>query len=221
VTFSATVEIFWPSPQNGEPSPCIYIYIYIYLYIQEQEGPFESQNHVTTNIKANLFATVGWAACEAQIKVEATLRLTVSQSVWIGVGHPFNPMTRLYFFVLLPENCFVLRLGALSLTRGRVCNLYCLVCDDWVRFPLLLTTRSEYFGSIHTRLNTGFWHIEVEVTLQLTASQSVCQGIEPTLGLVTWYYFLSEGCVLKAAFWSVWGALSDERSGLSFVLHSL
>jgi hypothetical protein len=40
---------------------------------------------------------------------------------------------------------------------------------------------------------------EVEVTLQLTVSQSVCQGIEPTLRLVTRYYFLSEGCFLKAA----------------------
>jgi hypothetical protein len=41
--------------------------------------------------------------------------------------------------------------------------------------------------------------VEVEVTLQLTVSHSVCQGIEPTLGLVTRYYFLSEGCFLKVA----------------------
>jgi hypothetical protein len=40
--------------------------------------------------------------------------------------------------------------------------------------------------------------IIVKVTLQLTVSQSVCQGIEPTLRLVTRYYFLSEGC-LKVA----------------------
>jgi hypothetical protein len=38
-----------------------------------------------------------------------------------------------------------------------------------------------------------------EVTLQLTVSQSVCQGIEPILGLVTRYCFLSEGCFLKFA----------------------
>jgi hypothetical protein len=67
--------------------------------------------------------------------------------------------------------------------------------------------------------------IEVEVTLQLTVSQSVsqsvCQGIEPALGLVTRYYFLSEGCFLKVAVLSLWGALSDERSGLSFVFLSL
>jgi hypothetical protein len=40
---------------------------------------------------------------------------------------------------------------------------------------------------------------EVEVTLQLTVCQSVCQGIEPTLRLLTRDYFLSEGCRLKVA----------------------
>jgi hypothetical protein len=49
-----------------------------------------------------------------------------------------------------------------------------------------------------------------------TDGQSVCQGIEPTLGLVTKYYFLSEGRFLKVAVLFLWGALSDERSGLSF-----
>jgi hypothetical protein len=29
-----------------------------------------------------------------------------------------------------------------------------------------------------------------------SVSQSVCLGVEPTLGLVTRYYFLSEGCCL-------------------------
>jgi hypothetical protein len=66
---------------------------------------------------------------------------------------------------------------------------------------------------------------EVEATLQLmvsqSVSQSVCQDIDPTLGLVTKYYFLSEGCFLKFAALSLWGALSDERSGLPFVLLSL
>jgi hypothetical protein len=47
-----------------------------------------------------------------------------------------------------------------------------------------------------------------------SVSQSVCQGIEPILGLVTRYYFLSEGCFLKVAVLSPWGTLSDERSGL-------
>jgi hypothetical protein len=63
--------------------------------------------------------------------------------------------------------------------------------------------------------------VKFKVTLQLTVSQSLCQGIEPTLGLVTRYYFLSEGCFLKFAVLSLWGALSDERLGLSFVFLSL
>jgi hypothetical protein len=62
---------------------------------------------------------------------------------------------------------------------------------------------------------------EVDVMLQLTVSQSVCQGIEPPLRLVTRYYFLSEICFLKVAVLSLWGSLSNERSGLSFVILSL
>jgi hypothetical protein len=39
--------------------------------------------------------------------------------------------------------------------------------------------------------------------------------------LVTRYYFLSEGCCLKFAVMILWGALSDERTGLQFVVQSL
>jgi hypothetical protein len=46
------------------------------------------------------------------------------------------------------------------------------------------------------------------------------QGIEPILGLVSRYYFLSKGCFLSCCLVSV-GCLSDERSGLSFVILSL
>jgi hypothetical protein len=64
-------------------------------------------------------------------------------------------------------------------------------------------------ANVHTQFH---WIVEVKVTLQLTVSQSICQDIEPTLGLVTRYYFLSEGCFLKVAALSLVGALSDERS---------
>jgi hypothetical protein len=43
-----------------------------------------------------------------------------------------------------------------------------------------------------------------------SVSQSICLGVEPTLGLVTRYYFMSEGCCLKVAVLFLWGALSDE-----------
>jgi hypothetical protein len=55
----------------------------------------------------------------------------------------------------------------------------------------------------------------------LTVSQSVYLGVEPTLGLVTRYYFLSEGFCLKVAVLFLWGALSDERTGVQFAVKSL
>jgi hypothetical protein len=57
--------------------------------------------------------------------------------------------------------------------------------------------------------------VKVKVTLRLSVSQSVCLGVEPRLGLMTRCFFL-----LKVTVLSMWGALSDERSGLSFVSHS-
>ena len=58
---------------------------------------------------------------------------------------------------------------------------------------------------------------KVKVTLRLTVSQSVCLGVEPRLGLMTRFFFL----YMKVTVLFIWGALSDERSGLSFVSHSL
>jgi hypothetical protein len=44
-------------------------------------------------------------------------------------------------------------------------------------------------------------------------SQSVCQGIEPTLGLVARYYFLSKGCFLKFAIVCCWLSLIRSQNG--------
>jgi hypothetical protein len=63
--------------------------------------------------------------------------------------------------------------------------------------------------------------LEVEVTLRLTGSQPLCLGVEPTLGLVTRYYVLSEGCCLKVAVLFLWDALSDERASLQFAVQTL
>jgi hypothetical protein len=63
--------------------------------------------------------------------------------------------------------------------------------------------------------------VEVEVTLRLSVSQSVCLGVEPILGLAIRYYFLSERCCLKVVVLFIWGALSDEKMGLEFAVQSL
>jgi hypothetical protein len=51
--------------------------------------------------------------------------------------------------------------------------------------------------------------------LQLTVSQSVCLGVEPQLELMTRCFFYMKVTVL-----SMWGALSEERLGLSLVNYS-
>jgi hypothetical protein len=55
--------------------------------------------------------------------------------------------------------------------------------------------------------------VKVKVTLRLTVSQSVSLGVEPHLGLMTRYLVLFDSYGL----FFLWGALSDERTGLSFV----
>jgi hypothetical protein len=54
--------------------------------------------------------------------------------------------------------------------------------------------------------------VKVKITLRLTVSQSGCLGVEPNLGLLTRDFFFFKVTVL-----SLWGVLSDKRSGLSFV----
>jgi hypothetical protein len=55
--------------------------------------------------------------------------------------------------------------------------------------------------------------VRVRVTLQLTVSQSVSLVVEPNLGLLTRDFFF----FFKVTVLSFGGALSDERSGLSFI----
>jgi hypothetical protein len=58
--------------------------------------------------------------------------------------------------------------------------------------------------------------IYVQVTLRPTVSQSVCFGVEPRLGLMIRFFFPH----MKVTVLSIWGTLSHERSGLSFISHS-
>jgi hypothetical protein len=79
---------------------------------------------------------------------------------------------------------------------------------------------------MHISLFSSFTPKYLLLTFKVTSSQiqsqsyftidgqSVCLGVEPTLGLVTRYYFLYEGFSLKVAVLSLWGAISDERTDL-------
>jgi hypothetical protein len=70
-------------------------------------------------------------------------------------------------------------------------------------FPHAITENCAHFIILEIALFTllrnmfiPLTRVEVEVTLRLTASQTVSLRVEPALGLVTRYYFLSEGCCL-------------------------
>jgi hypothetical protein len=78
--------------------------------------------------------------------------------------------------------------GAPSLTRGRVCPCVSLLS------------------------------VRVRITLRLTVSQSVSQSVlvsSPLCGRLTRYYFLFKSLGLEFVVLALWGALSDERPGLS------
>jgi hypothetical protein len=60
---------------------------------------------------------------------------------------------------------------------------------------------------------------QVQVTLRLTVSQSVCLGVEPWLGLMTYFFFCSFH-TWKLLSYPFGAPLSDERLGLLFVSHS-
>jgi hypothetical protein len=104
-------------PQPGGPRPRIYI-------PQEQGGPVIPPG--TGFPFSRLLRLVGlrWSYSNPpQLQVQAILRLTVSRSVRLGVVLLLEPVTRCYIY-LSEKNyflCFSCR--ALSLTRGRVCNL--------------------------------------------------------------------------------------------------
>jgi hypothetical protein len=70
----------------------------------------------------------------------------------------------------------------------------------------------EVFDPASTRVTLSILY-QVKVTLRLTVSQSVSFGVEPHLGLMTIYLLLFDSCGLVFV-----GALSDERTGLSFTI---
>jgi hypothetical protein len=174
--------------QPGGPGPRSYI-------LQEQGGPVQ---------------------VKVKVKIKVTLPLTVSQPISLGVE------PQIYYSLAVT----VLFLwGALWREDGSV---FCLCCWPstaqsfsglspldlatifyWVSFETSLFVASYdsqgHGGGIRHRLHTG--QVKVKVTLRLTVSQSVSLGVEPP----DIYY------TLTFMVWFSWGALSDEKAGLSFV----
>jgi hypothetical protein len=114
--------------------------------------------------------------------------------------------------------------GALSLMRGRVCRLQLLLVLASTVIPgsesmglmttfycLRFKTSISFASSYHSQGHGGRIQVKVKDTLPLTVGQTVCWCRAPQ----------DVSSYMKVTVLSIWGALSHERSGLSFVSHSL
>jgi hypothetical protein len=105
---------------------------------------------------------------------------------------PFGAYDQIFITVWQLRSCFLC--GAPSLTRGRVCLL------------------SESLPALASSMS-------LSLMLRPTVSRPVCLGIKHPSGAYDQiFFFRSEyGIRLTVTFLIPWGALSDERTGLSFV----
>jgi hypothetical protein len=99
-------------------------------------------------------------------------------------------------------------------------------CTHRAKFRLLHVLRywlsyESYVTFLSRQCTFRATKVEVEVPLRLTVGQSVSQYVlvsSTLVGLATRYYLLSEYCCLNFAVSFLWGALSDERTGLQFAV---
>jgi hypothetical protein len=87
---------------------------------------------------------------QVKVKVKVTLRLTVSQSVCLGVEPNLGLLTRIFFLPSKLQSCLF---GALSLTRGRVCHVSVFVIVVYNRqslFTLIIYIKLNNYIVLHT-----------------------------------------------------------------------
>jgi hypothetical protein len=91
---------------------CIYVYM-------SGEGKLNASVHSSV-----IYTTILLHVRSGQVRVRVTLRLTVSQSVCLGVEPNLGQLTRVYFLLEISfRQLQVCNFVATSLTRGRVCKL--------------------------------------------------------------------------------------------------
>jgi hypothetical protein len=86
----------------------------------------------------------------------------------------------------------------------------------WYRAPLW-----DFRRDITSCRNVAVWKSKSKLLYDWRSVSQYVLVSSTLLGLATRYYFLSECCCLKFAVLFLWGALSDERTGLQFAVQSL
>jgi hypothetical protein len=118
--FLITSRIWYTNSSTITPPPPTQttLFIVVHCFCQRVHVCFSRLLSLSSVFRQQLIWTVYWVEMSRRCD-----RRSVSQS-WCRA--PLcGPWPDFIFSFLLPENCFALRLGAPSLTRGRVCNLYC------------------------------------------------------------------------------------------------
>jgi hypothetical protein len=154
------------------------------------------------------------------------LRPTVSRPVCLGIKHPYGAYDQIFIILWQLWVCWF---GAPSLMRGRVCRLQLLLVlasavifgseshrtrvSDWrLPFSSPPTPRGvtvEVFDPASTRV----YCLSLSLMLWPAVSRPVCLGVKHPSGAYDQIFIT---CVTVTVLF-LWGALSDERSGLSFV----
>jgi hypothetical protein len=155
-----------------------------------------SRSHVTTDGHSVSMSSCGAHSATREQILPSVWRLLSESCCVVSVGRPLWPEVR-------SVSC-----QSKSHYNWRSVTQYVEVssplCNSWpdITFCLKVAVLSMWGALSDER--SGLLSFEVEVTLQLTVSQSVCQGVERTLQLVTRYYLLSETCCLVSVGRPLW-----------------
>jgi hypothetical protein len=172
-----------------------------------------------------MFSVTGFTA--VKVKVKVTLRLTVNKS-WCRA--PSGAHDQIFITIWQLRSCFFFCGAPLWRDDVSVCCICCWSSpaqsssgpSPFVLATIFLLSQIWDFPFRHLlRLAGSRWRystppvkVKVKVALRLTVSQSVSQSWCRT---PIWGSWPDIYCCLTVSAFLLWGALSDERTGLSFV----
>jgi hypothetical protein len=145
-----------------------------------QLGPSERAGPVIeTRATVEVFDPV---STQVKVKVKVTLRLTVGQSVSLGVKPPSGAHNQIFITVWQLRSCFC---GAPCLSRGRVCLCICVWC-----WPL---PAQSFSGPSPLVLATIFYCLRFETSFFVASydSQGHGGGIRPHLYTATGPHYIA------------------------------
>jgi hypothetical protein len=173
------------------------------LQLPLSAGEHSTAEHWTVELPLNPFMTE-W------LSLSPILRTTLSRPVCLWLKHPSGTYDQIFNTVRQLRVCWC---GAHSLTRGRVCRLQLLLVLASANILGSMSRGTHdhiLLSQIRVFLFPNEW-LTLSLMLRPTVSRSLCLGIKHPSGAYD-QIFITDRQLLVC--WC--GALSDERTGLSF-----